>query len=62
MKRVIGVCMIFILMVSLTACHNAAPQTSDGNGQTLLPYAPVADFTGNHWPRSMAKASNQTIP
>lgn len=42
MKRMIGVCMTFILMVSLTACQNAAPQISDSSGQTSISQIPSA--------------------
>lgn len=42
MKRIIGLCMIFILMVSLTACQNAAPQTPDSSGQTSVSQVPSA--------------------
>lgn len=40
MKRMIGVCMTFILMVSLTACQNTAPQISDSSGQTSISQIP----------------------
>lgn len=40
MKRMIGVYMFFILMVSMTACQNAIPQTSNGSGKTLVSQVP----------------------
>lgn len=42
MRRIVSVCLIFTLMVSLTACRNAAPQTSDRSGQTAVSRVPTA--------------------
>lgn len=41
-KRTTGIYMFFILMVFMTACQNAAPQTSDDSGQTLVSQVPSA--------------------